>query len=63
MPPLSRTCGNAKLVLWLGLCLPHHPPWAEKKKVNGDVVLRPRLMNINVGLGIAIAGLMEGKTS
>jgi len=64
MPPLSRTCGNAiNLLLRLGLCVPHHPPWAEKKKVNGDLVLRPKLMNIPVGMGINIALLMAGKTS
>jgi len=33
------------------------------KKVNGDVVLRPKNMIIPMGLGIHIAILMAGKTS
>jgi len=39
----------------LGLCLPHHPPWAEKKKVNGDFVLWPKLMNSSVIMGKSTA--------
>jgi hypothetical protein len=61
MPPLHLML--LKLLLRLGLCVPHHPPWAEKKKVNGDVVLRPKNMIIPMGLGIHIAILMAGKTS
>jgi len=33
------------------------------KKVNGDLVLRPKLMNIPIGLGINIVVLMAGNTS
>jgi len=52
MPPLHLML--LKSLLRLGQCIPHHPPWAEEKKVNGDVLLRPKLMNIPVGLGIKL---------
>ncbi len=51
----------ANLVLRLCLCLPHHPPWAEEKNVNGDFVLRPKLMNNPVCIGINTAGLKSLK--
>jgi hypothetical protein len=38
-----------KLMLGLGLCLPHQ--LMRRKKVNGDFVLRPKLMNSPVVLG------------
>ena len=50
MPPLSRTCGNAIKVNGSALTVPTAPAEAEKK-VNGDFVLRPKLMNIPVIIG------------
>ena len=44
MPPLHLML--LKLMLWLGLCLPHQSRWKSgRKKFNGDFVLRPKLMN------------------
>ena len=50
-----------KVVVMLGLKLPQQPRW--RKKVNGDVVLRPKLMNILFVIGINIAVLMAAETT
>ena len=54
MPPLRLLL--RKSVSRLGLSLPHHPPRAEEKNVNGDFVLRPKLMNNPVIIGKNTAG-------
>jgi len=59
MPPLHLML--LKLMHWLGLCLPHHPPWAEEKNVNGDFVLRPKHMNDPVSIGKNTGGFKSVK--
>jgi hypothetical protein len=54
MPPLHLML--FKLMLWLGLCLPHQ---LRRKKFNGDFVLRPKPMNSPVIIGKNIADFKE----